>query len=517
VTHMATVAVASVERERASRSTPRPPLRRQAVVALSGAAVAGTLAESALRNGPPGAGLTLAFLVVLATLVVARGTRAAPPSREFGAYTFPVLFALLLAGRASPALVVLNGGALLVSLALLAHSLAPGRRWPLAWARPLTFVAAFARSGLDVLFGAPRLAAAGYAGGGRMLPMVAALLRAALIALPVVGVFALLLASADPVFERWLDRLLRLNVGELVWRSVAAGVLAWAAAGYLRTALLPPGARLPLPRLPRALALTDVVVLLGTLDLLFAAFVAVQLRHLFGGADVVSITPGLTFADYARRGFFELVAVTALAVPLLLVVNASLARSESARRTFRWLAAPMVALLLAVVLSALRRMQLYQAEFGLTLQRVVATALILWVAVVLVLFAATVLRGRARGFAWRALLSGAAALLVLNAANPEVLVVRTNVRRAGEGRALDVRYLARLSADAAPALYAALPRLVPADACAMTVALRRALPAAASARDQGWQSWSVAAHRARVVARRVAMTGGPERCAPEAR
>jgi hypothetical protein len=54
---------------------------------------------------------------------------------------------------------------------------------------------------------------------------------------------------------------------------------------------------------------------LGLLDLLFLTFVVIQVRYLFGGAGRVAATAGLTHTEYARRGFFELVTVTALALP----------------------------------------------------------------------------------------------------------------------------------------------------------------------------------------------------------
>jgi hypothetical protein len=494
-------------------AAPRPQCRT-AAVALAGAAIAGTLAESAVRAGPPGAGLTLAALALLLTLALARGRQHPASPRLAAAYALPVLFALLLAVRASGVLVALNVVALLVALALLAHALAPDRRWPLARARPLTFLLALARTATGAMFGAPRLALEGYAGGGRALPVVAAVLRASLLAAPVLGLFTLLLASADPVFGQGVERLLDVDVSAIAWHSAVAAALAWGAAGYLRTALLPRQPwQLSAPSLPR-LTTVDVIVLLGALDALFAAFVVVQLRYLFGGAAVVSATAGLTFADYARRGFFELVVVTALAVPLLLTTHGALARTGAPRRAFRWLAAPMVALLLVVVASALRRMQLYQAEFGLTLARVVASAFIVWVAVVLVLFAATVLRARARWFAWRSLLSGGIALLALNVANPEALVVRTNVQRAAEGRALDVDYLTRLSADAAPALAAALPALGEREACPVRAALARAMRPARASDGHAWQTWSLANYRARALARVVARHGSAGPCAP---
>ena len=47
----------------------------------------------------------------------------------------------------------------------------------------------------------------------------------------------------------------------------------------------------------------------------------VQFRYLFGGAALVQVSETLTYAEYARRGFFELVAVAALLLPIMLLLD----------------------------------------------------------------------------------------------------------------------------------------------------------------------------------------------------
>ena len=96
--------------------------------------------------------------------------------------------------------------------------------------------------------------------------------------------------------------------------------------------------------------------------------------------------------------------------------------------------------------------------FGLTELRFYATAFMLWLALVLSWFAATVLlRDRRNRFAFGVLLSGFAAMILLNAVNPDAVIARVNIKPTGKtASASTPYYLTTLSADAAPVLVAAL-------------------------------------------------------------
>jgi Domain of unknown function (DUF4173) len=110
-------------------------------------------------------------------------------------------------------------------------------------------------------------------------------------------------------------------------------------------------------------------------------------------------------------------------------------------------------------------------EYGLTELRFYTTAFMGWLVLVLGWFAATVLRGRRRRFGAGALTAGFLVLAVLNLVNPDNLIARTNLARAVEGRSFDVEYAGRLSADAVPALLAAIPGLPHAEGAALSAAL----------------------------------------------
>ena len=124
----------------------------------------------------------------------------------------------------------------------------------------------------------------------------------------------------------------------------------------------------------RSLGAAELVVALGLVDLVFLAFVVVQLRYLFGGHALVQSRAHLTYAQYARHGFFELAAVAVLVLPLLLGADGLFRRTRpSHERLFRLLAGVLLLLLAVVMASALQRMRLYEHEYGLTELRIYVT------------------------------------------------------------------------------------------------------------------------------------------------
>lgn len=328
-----------------------------------------------------------------------------------------------------------------------------------------------------------------------------------ILAVPVVVVFGGLLRSADPGFAALTDRWVLRGVSTTFSHIALIVTLSWLTAGFLHGIA---SRRPALFELPDAAALPQVGFLqigipLGALGVMLSVFALVQAEYLFGGMATVLETAGLTVAEYARRGFFELVTVATLVLVLLLGAHAVLDPTRSAGvRRYRMLAASLLVLVAVVMVSAVVRMRLYVEHFGLTEDRLYGSVFMLWLAAVLAWFAFTVLRGRARQFGYGAVLAGFATLISLSALNPHALIVRTNVGRAVAGRELDAAYLGRLSADAVPAIVAAWPAL---DAAARCEVWNRSLKRWAEPPADDWRSWNVARWRARRAAASIEAPG----------
>jgi hypothetical protein len=475
----------------------------------------GLLADLLVRvPGRPGLNVLLWALAGTAVLWLLSRRRQVPVSAETrwlvgGA----VGFAGLLALRDGEVLAVL---ALFSAVVLL--GLAAGRG-TLAWAQRARIVdvaAAAVRVAVLIALG-PLGSSAGSArdpvasppGGTRSWPRHArTAARGTAMALPALLVLTGLLVSADPVFERMLDDVLIAGIEPLLAHVVFAGVVAWFTTGFLRAFLVDDDVVMERVRLPRpSLAPSEVAVAVSLVNVLFLAFMAVQVRYLFGGAGLVEVTPGLGYAEYARRGFFELVAAAALVVPVLLLADWIAAEDVSAgRRVLRATSLLLVLLLAGVLASAAFRMRLYQEAYGLTEQRLYVSVFMAWLAGVLAWLAATVLRGQRRGFAFGAIVGGLACIAALHVLNPHAVIVRVNTARLAAGAEVDARYLATLDADAVPALVQRLPALPAEDRCHVANMLEERW---SGARPGGWRTWNLGDARAR---RLVAELPAPAGC-----
>lgn len=304
-------------------------------------------------------------------------------------------------------------------------------------------------------------------------------------------VFGALFAGADAAFADLLtDIVPDLSLENVPLHALCFAVVLAGAVGAARAAAAPlqwdrlEGARgLPRGRLEWALPL---LVLIG----LFAAFVFVQLAVLFGGYDKVLEHTGLTYAEYARQGFWQLLVVTLLT---LLVIALALRWAPRGGRSDRVLVRSVLgalcALTLVVVASALRRMDLYIDVFGLTRLRVSVTAMELWLGVVIVLIMAAGAVGTARWLPRAVGASAVAGVLAFGLLSPDGLVAEQNVQRYATSKKLDVIYLRQLSADAVPALDA-LPE--PVRSCAL-----RDIAKELRAEDTPWYATSFGELRAR--------------------
>ena len=309
-----------------------------------------------------------------------------------------------------------------------------------------------------------------------------------LLSLPFLAIFTVLFSS-DPVFSDRLLHSLDLLSGDLVFPVVRVALAAFFLLGFFRALLL---RRRPI-QAPADDATQFDAVMLSTsmvmLNLLFASFLTIQGRYLFAGQALIAL-PGMTYAQYARAGFWELVTATALVLAISGLVYRSSARSRAGRAPLL-LNAVLILQTYGVAASAAKRLLMLVDAYGLTLVRLYGAAGILLMSSLLGLVLVSV----AMGWSWPRLearmaiagLTLASSMLLFNA---EGWVAHVNLQRSE----VDYDYLAGLSADVVPALrYEAIAGDAPvrqraASAMATVVAARPGC--------EEWRSWNWSRARA---------------------
>jgi hypothetical protein len=340
--------------------------------------------------------------------------------------------------------------------------------------------------------------------------------RGLLLGVPIALVFVTLFASADPIFGSRLDDLLgfSIDLGDVPGRTLFTLGCAWLAIGLLTVAArgIPALAAASLGAASTGRAVghstvigkSEAVVILVLVDLVSGAFVAFQLAYLFGGLDTLAAA-GMTYSDYARRGFFELVAAACLAGGLLVILEIA---TEGRTRTYLAAALALVGLTLIVLASAWLRLDLYQLAYGWTELRFYVAAAIVTLAVALLFGGALLVGDRMPWIGHGLAVLGVVALLTLNVLAPGAFVAERNLERAIDPSlvpadgwvGLDTGYLGALGDDAIPVIVDALPRLAESDRAATLYELERRRIELTT--DPAWTSpaaWNMARERARAA------------------
>ena len=483
----------------------------------------GTLAEVVLDGPAFGLNVPIVVIALLAAAWLLRRPGRAPDPLDAWLPVVAIVSAGFVAVRGDPFLAMLDT---LVALTFTAASMAAFSGLPVT-RRSASVVAGL---GLWVVgavaWGPPRTIAAmrpmpvledeGDRSTGRSLPAwTGPVARGLLIGVPLALIFAVLFASADPIFRRGLDDVLGLQIdlGTLPGRVLFALACAWLAVAMLTVAAtgiapMERGSSLgaaasspPIDRL-RGLGAIEALVILLVIDLVVAAFVGLQLAYLFGGLDTLAAI-GMTYSDYARRGFFELVAAACLAGAVVVALETTVQR-----RTRPYLAAllALVGLSAVVLVSAAMRLRLYQDAYGWTELRLYVLVTIVSLGAAIVVTTGLVLANRTRWLGHGLAVIGVVALIGLNLIAPSAFVAERNLARVidpslvpPDGQAdLDRAYLSVLPDDAIPSVVAALPRLSDADRGAITWFLdQRAQELATDPAYAGPAAWNLGRERAR--------------------
>lgn len=404
---------------------------------MAAIAVVAVLGDLALRV--PAASLAGALTVASVVALLATAGRLDSLAQRSGAALL-LAAGSLLAIRASVWVVSMLVIAIVALVVLIAaDGLVLGQRRP--WARAT--VDGFAAAG-NVVGWLRR-------GGGqlseRATGSTTTWLRAAVVAAVVLLVLGTLLASGDAAFG-WL-------VSGLDIVSWAGHLVAIVTLTIPVTTLALLAARAtpdrPAPTVPVRVFRAESLTALWATALILLVWCGVQVAVISGGAASVLAAQDITAAEYAREGFFQLVAVAAVALAVVNVAHRMGRRGPGPDPAQRLPALVIGAALAVLIVVSFSRLGYYVTEFGMTMLRASVATFLGWLTVMTALSVARSI-GVHHDRNWlpsAAVLSAALFAVTFGALNPERWVAQINLERASIEEPVDVRYLTRhLSSDA---------------------------------------------------------------------
>lgn len=293
------------------------------------------------------------------------------------------------------------------------------------------------------------------------------------IALPFMFVFVILLSSADFVFQKFVGDLFGnlfswLNsfdsLVNFIGKMIVGGIVSIYTMVYFFSlwnvdSQLAKDLHYEEPKEEGKSSKTwDIVttsVFMGALNLIFVTFVLIQLRYLFGGDNnILGADAGFTYAEYARKGFFELLFVTASVFVITLVLNAKVYTANLTQKVvFRTNFIVMVFCALLLSISAMSRISLYESVYGFTILRLfVSFSIIVIIALFVLLLVSTLMKKSTKFMSIMSLVLFIGSFVIWSLVPTDYIVTRLNVDRFYETGRLDMDYVLNLSDEALPAL-----------------------------------------------------------------
>jgi len=423
---------------------------------------------------PLGINFAIFVTLCLATGILLLRTDGLRLARGAGLLLFPIAFlAAMTFIRLEPMTVFLSVSMILFLMGVFALTYLSGE-----WIRYslIDYVFGYLR-----LFGSMIARPLGFVAENRHLPLeqpslsenekrrtqVWPVLRGIVIALPVIAIFASLLSSADPIFAKRFEDFIGLvkidNLPEYIFRLVYILVFAYTLAGTFLHAAQKSAEKVEEKTwVSPFLGFTESTIVLGSVVILFVAFVVVQFQYFFGGQVNIGIE-GYTYSEYARKGFGELVTVAFFSLLLLLGLGAITRReTENQRRTFSTLGVALVGLVIVMLITAFQRLGLYEMVYGFSRLRTYTHVFMIWLGMLLVVVVLLEVLHRERTVGLAMVLASLGFVISLSVLNVDAFIVKQNIQRELRGAAdksaaqsrvdLDAQYFLDLSDDAIPPL-----------------------------------------------------------------
>ena len=261
-----------------------------------------------------------------------------------------------------------------------------------------------------------------------------------------------LLAGADAVFSKGIDdvfsdffKLFSLDGLARLYVSVFVTVYLF---GAFYATNRTPSEKLEAEKKPGLFSGFSPLFLLFALIAVYCIFCAIQIKYLFLGA---TLPDGISHAEYAREGFFELLIISAINLAVALSSFAISRKSEKNRKLILSLCYILLAITVFLLFCSFRRMQLYYLADGLTRLRTLVFIFLIFEFIGLIITFFYLAKPKF-SIIYIYFMLMLCFWLTVNVISIDRLVAKNQVDMYLSGKRPDIYYVTTLSDDAAPEL-----------------------------------------------------------------
>lgn len=277
-----------------------------------------------------------------------------------------------------------------------------------------------------------------------------------LVSLPLLVILIVLLSSADMVFGYYFANLTEvfnnIDLGDFVPHTIIVLFVAFYLFGYVWSfkddkKTIEKNLK---PTAENWGSITVITVLIA-LNILYLIFTMIQFSYLYGGGKL-ALPAGFTYADYARRGFFELAAVTVINFVIVLSCLKYIKKDHTKTLKFaNFLLTVLVVFTLNMLFSANFKLNLYEAAFGYTFLRVSVHLFMLLLFVLCLVIVAGIWYKKIP-IMKSIIVITISMYTVINYLNIDGFIARKNIEIYNQTGKVDAYYLTSLSFEAVPYL-----------------------------------------------------------------
>lgn len=279
------------------------------------------------------------------------------------------------------------------------------------------------------------------------------IIKGLIISLPLLVVIVLLLTSADMMFKYYIENIGNgfedINIGELIPRFIIITIVTLYMFGFIWSFKYNDVENNYIKGITPTWEPVTIITIIFVINIAYLLFSIVQFSYLYGGG-LNALPEGFSYAEYARKGFFELILITLINFGILIL---SINFTKKENKKVNYIAKISYTLLILftsnMLFSAFYKMNLYEKAYGYTRLRIFVLAFMVLIGTLLIIVLLGVWIKRLSILKY-ALISTIIVYVGLNYINVDKIIAKNNILRYEETDKIDISYIKLLSYDAYP-------------------------------------------------------------------